>query len=315
MKKIFLIIVILLFPLNIYATSGRLRQNSIISCNGQTYGQHGDGHWHIAVSNGEYWYSSGGAILTNPCESVNEQQNEYENTNNYNGFYEIDTKSSDTSLKSLKINNNSVSISEKMNYITDLDNINIDVETTDPKSSVDISNNYKKLNNGNNEIIITITAEDYTEKEYILNVYKESDNTNVIIKYNNEVIKFNDFVSETINTNEEKIKFDINLEDSKAKTNTKDNYKLTEGDNEIVIKVIAENKESKNYKIKVHKYTVLENIIYTFVGLLCIIIPILIIIIKKAKYGKCNLCDNKIKKDDIYCPYCGNKIHRKLLKK
>ena len=204
-----------------------------------------------------------------------------------------------------------------MEYSTDTDNIDIKVQTTDPKSNINISDNYKNLDIGNNKIIITITAEDYTQKEYVLDVYRKSNNTNINLKYNNEIITFNDFVSKTIYTDKENIKFDITTEDNKTTTNAKNSYKLKKGDNEIKIKVTAENNDSKIYKIKVHRYTLLENIIYTVITFFCLfsflIIAVIIILLKrkdKAKLKKCNYCNNIIKKDDIFCPYCGNKIHK-----
>ena len=319
MKKILLIIFILLIPINVFATSGRLRQDSIISCNNQTYGQHGnDNHWHIAESHGEYWYPVGKELAKNPCEGYfNQENNSTNNNNNYYVETKIISKSSDTSLKSIKINNESIVISEKMEYSTDTDNIDIKVQTTDPKSNINISDNYKNLDIGNNKIIITITAEDYTQKEYVLDVYRKSNNTNINLKYNNEIITFNDFVSKTIYTDKENIKFDITTEDNKTTTNAKNSYKLKKGDNEIKIKVTAENNDSKIYKIKVHRYTLLENIIYTVITSFCLfsflIIAVIIILLKrkdKAKLKKCNYCNNIIKKDDIFCPYCGNKIHK-----
>ena len=319
MKKILLIIFILLIPINVFATSGRLRQDSIISCNNQTYGQHGnDNHWHIAESHGEYWYPVGKELAKNPCEGYfNQENNSTNNNNNYYVETKIISKSSDTSLKSIKINNESIVISEKMEYSTDTDNIDIKVQTTDPKSNINISDNYKNLDIGNNKIIITITAEDYTQKEYVLDVYRKSNNTNINLKYNNEIITFNDFVSKTIYTDKENIKFDITTEDNKTTTNAKNSYKLKKGDNEIKIKVTAENNDSKIYKIKVHRYTLLENIIYTVITFFCLfsflIIAVIIILLKrkdKAKLKKCNYCNNIIKKDDIFCPYCGNKIHK-----
>ena len=316
-EKNFLIIFKLLIPTNVFATSGRLRQDSIISCNNQTYGQHGnDNHWHLAESHGEYWYPVGKELAKNPCEGYFNQENNSTDNNNYYTETKIISKSSDTSLKSVKINNESIVISEKMKYSIDTDNIDIKVETTDTKSNINISDNYKNLDIGNNKIIITITAEDYTQKEYILDVYRKSNNTNINLRYNNEIIKFNDFVSKTIYTDEENIKFDIITEDNKTTTNTKNSYKLKKGDNEIKIKVTAENNDSKVYRIKVHRYTVLENIIFTvivfFYLLAFFVIAVIAIRLKqkeKNKLKKCNFCNNIIKKDDIFCPYCGNKIH------
>ncbi len=53
MKKIiFLLTIGVLCFVNINevsATSGYLKSDSIKTCNGVTYGKHGDGHWHVAI--------------------------------------------------------------------------------------------------------------------------------------------------------------------------------------------------------------------------------------------------------------------------
>lgn len=74
MKKvssILLIALVLSFTTltSISATSGRLKGKSIITCNGKSYGNHGDGHWYVAVNHGEKgWYPSGESLgYANPC--------------------------------------------------------------------------------------------------------------------------------------------------------------------------------------------------------------------------------------------------------
>lgn len=54
---------------SISATSGRLKGDSIITCNGKSYGNHGDGHWHVAENKGKSgWYPSGESLgYANPC--------------------------------------------------------------------------------------------------------------------------------------------------------------------------------------------------------------------------------------------------------
>ncbi len=60
------------FGLNVYATGGALRKNTIKTCsNGITYGLHSDGkggtHWHKAITNGENYYPDGSALSADPC--------------------------------------------------------------------------------------------------------------------------------------------------------------------------------------------------------------------------------------------------------
>jgi len=68
-KKILtFILFFLFFTSNVYATPGNLRKDSIITCNGVLYGQHGDGHWHRAQRNANGTYSAiGEPIRSRPC--------------------------------------------------------------------------------------------------------------------------------------------------------------------------------------------------------------------------------------------------------
>ena len=53
---IFLLIII--FSINVFATSGPIKQNSIIECNGKYYGNHGNPlHWHEVVKKDNKWVS------------------------------------------------------------------------------------------------------------------------------------------------------------------------------------------------------------------------------------------------------------------
>ena len=72
MKKILIILLLfygMIMPINVYASSGALKSDSIITCNGKYYGKHGDGHWHEAVKKSGKWYPKDSAIYTNnkPC--------------------------------------------------------------------------------------------------------------------------------------------------------------------------------------------------------------------------------------------------------
>ena len=70
MKKIILLFIIMLIPINVYATSGGIKADTIVSCNGKYYGYHGDDkHWHEAEKKDSgRWYPKGSAIYSsNPC--------------------------------------------------------------------------------------------------------------------------------------------------------------------------------------------------------------------------------------------------------
>ena len=60
--------IILFFGFNVSASSGTLRQNSIISCNGKYYGNHGTPlHWHEAIKKDDKWVSIGGEVSIPSC--------------------------------------------------------------------------------------------------------------------------------------------------------------------------------------------------------------------------------------------------------
>ncbi len=67
MKK-FLFIIIILFSINVFASGGTLKQNSIIECNGVYYGNHGNPlHWHKAKMVKDKWVSDGEETEIPPC--------------------------------------------------------------------------------------------------------------------------------------------------------------------------------------------------------------------------------------------------------
>ncbi len=76
MKKfvVFILLLIMVLPNNVLATSGALKSNSIKTCpNGITYGYHGsDNHWHVAeksnVKSG--WSAVGDALPGDPCPAA-----------------------------------------------------------------------------------------------------------------------------------------------------------------------------------------------------------------------------------------------------
>lgn len=72
-QRLWGVIFVFIFIMNcmpVSATSGKLKSASIVSCNGSTYGNHGDGHWHYAVKHDAGWYPDGGSLgYDNPCQT------------------------------------------------------------------------------------------------------------------------------------------------------------------------------------------------------------------------------------------------------
>ena len=305
MKKVFFLILIMIISMSngtsVKATSGFLRKDSIVTCNGVTYGQHGDGHWHIAIKNSDGRYNaSGNPITSNPCANSNNIKNNQNNISNSlsssqnNQTSRTMSKSSDNTLKSIKIDNENINISETMTYKTNQEIVSIEAIPNNDKATLEY-NQQVDLLMGNNEVIIVVVAENGNKKEYKINIIRErelSDNTNIIVKVDGTQIIFLQFENNdlTISSDKSKLNITYELEDKNAKAEIIGNQNLKVGENEIVIKVIAENGKEQNYKLIVTKTSKTEEIISVIVTIVVIIA--IVYYIKNRK----NLKNNKIKK-------------------
>lgn len=79
MKKIILIVFlfIILFTYNTYASSGPIKQDSIITCNDKYYGNHGNPiHWHEVTKKDDKWVSISSEVTVPNCyiKKVNEME-------------------------------------------------------------------------------------------------------------------------------------------------------------------------------------------------------------------------------------------------
>lgn len=298
MKKIKYIIFILIISgtalAQVDATSGRLRNNSIKTCNGITYGQHSDdNHWHVASRNSNGTYSAtGSAIYSDPCKSNNNQSsnppsnnnsssNSNNNVNNQNTTTNNqennpipeETKSNDNTLKTITIDGNNIEISDNINYLTTNEKIDIEVTTNDDKATYEIKNK-ETLSIGENIIIIDVTAEDGTIKSYNITVTRNkilSSETGIEITINDQIVKFDNYKSTVyISSNEDTITFNSKLKDENAKIEMDEIPKLKTGDNIINIKVIAEDGTEQKYELIIHKYSEQTNIISNIITVLFI---------------------------------------------
>lgn len=181
-----------------------------------------------------------------------------------------EVKSNDNTLKIIIIDGKEIDVKDNIDYSTTKEKITIKATTNDKKAKYEIKNN-STLEIGENKISIEVTAEDGTTKTYNINVKRDkilSSDTGIKVIINEEEVSFSDnkatiYVSAT----ETNLKIDYTLNDENAKVEMDKIEELKTGDNELKIKVIAEDGAEKEYKIIIHKYTKSEETISTILGL------------------------------------------------
>ncbi len=266
MKRIIFLVsfMFILLPINALATSGSLKKDSIKECEGTLYGTHGsDNHYHIAIKseNGSY-VASGEAIYTDPCP-IKQDDNEDDNTDNKD-----DDLISDSSLKEIKINGDSINISDTMEYTTTSDVANLEVKANSESAKVEYEN-ITNLNMGNNIVNIKVTNGNSNTK-YVLIIVREkslSDNKNIVIKIDGEEVNFDNYKYNIEVKNDVKsLNIDYILEDKNAHVDILDNENFVVGKNDVKIIVTAEDGSSLEYTIRVTKLDLINSIIKIILG-------------------------------------------------
>ncbi len=330
MKKLFLSVIVILALLcnnnMVLASSGRLRSNSIKNVNGVLYGQHGgDNHWHVAIKNSNGTYNaSGDPIYSDPSKSSqstssssssknnggnannNSSTNGKSSTNSDNNSRNVSTSpveklSNDTSLLSLKIDEQEITLVDAMTYETYNQKITVEAIARDSKSTVSVDDT-KNLTIGENKIIIKVTAEDKSVKNYELTVIRKkvlSNNKNVKVIINDKEVTFNNYESDRIYISNSIQNLDIQcvVEDANAKVEIINNKELKEGENKITVTVIAEDETKQDYIVNIYRYEENEETISGIIGLVLLVVigvGIYFIIKKIKKYFI-----KKSKKEDI----------------
>lgn len=239
-------------------------------CFGVTYGIHNN-HWHQAIEQNGQYVATGDPIYTYPC-----------------------TPSNDPTLKTLTVNGNNITVSDKMEFTTYDETANIVATPNYQGANIQYENN-KQLEVGNNIITITITSAGGLTKTYELNIIRQkvlSTNNNIKkITIDGKEYKFKDNTIKDlfITSNNKSLNIEVTPEDENAKITIEGNDNLKAGDNTITIICQAENGDTQKYYINYHKSMVLTDIVGTAIGVLILALPIIIIIAiiahkKKKRY-------------------------------
>lgn len=211
------------------------------------------------LSDGQYHCHNGGGYNSSSSNSYNSTSS-YGSTSPSNYSQPAPPKSSDNTLKSVKIDGEEIVVADRMQYETNKMNVTISVETNDSNATTDADDGYLVV--GENNINITVTAEDGSKKDYILTIKRLSDNTNIKIKIDGEEIEFvNNKASVMVSSNTKKLDYKYELEDKNAKVEITGDKDLEYGDNIVKFTVTAEDGTEEVYELTVDKSTKAEEVI------------------------------------------------------
>lgn len=211
---------------------------------------------------GQYHCHNGGGSSSGSSSSSNSYNStsSYGSTSPSNYSQPAPPKSSDNTLKSVKIDGEEIVVADRMQYETNKMNVTISVETNDSNATTDADDGYLVV--GENNINITVTAEDGSKKDYILTIKRLSDNTNIKIKIDGEEIEFvNNKASVMVSSNTKKLDYKYELEDKNAKVEITGDKDLEYGDNIVKFTVTAEDGTEEVYELTVDKSTKAEEVI------------------------------------------------------
>lgn len=298
---------------DVFATSGALRKNSIKTCpNGITYGLHGDGaggtHWHQAEQHSQMssgWAAVGDPLSSDPCPKNDNNTNQNNNSNNNqnnsnqsnNTSKENNTtsnknqtntstnsekkKSNDTSISKLTINGKSIySIDDTMEHTVATSKVGISVETKDKNAKYEIQGNVEELSKEKtNEFKILVTAEDGTQKTYILNITREVKESYVRItslKINGSSVYFSLDKKEEVSLSNSEDKLNIEYKLSNTNANliiTANGKEVKNGDNievgktNYLLTIVDEDGNESSYELVVERMTKFDETMSFILGL------------------------------------------------
>lgn len=298
---------------DVFATSGALRKSSIKTCpNGITYGLHGDGaggtHWHQAEAHSEMssgWAAVGDPLSSDPCPKNDSNTNQNNNSNNNqtnsnqsnNTSKENNTtanknqtnassnnekkKSNDTSISRITINGKSIySVDDTMEHTVATSKVDISVETKDKNAKYEIQGNVEELSKEKiNEFKILVTAEDGTQKTYILNITREVKESYVRItslKINGSSVYFSLDKKEEVSLSNSEDKLNIEYKLSNTNANliiTANGKEVKNGDNievgktNYLLTIVDEDGNESSYELVVERMTKFDETMSFILGL------------------------------------------------
>lgn len=268
MKKKFYMLILLLtiMPTMVFAHPGRTDSSGCHTCRTNC------AKW--GLSDGEYHCHNGGSSSSSSSSSTsNEESTTRKTTTKATTITTTTTqkpKSSDNTLKEIIIDGEILEVEDELDYITKKESVNIEVVTSDDNATYEIIND-SNLSIGENKAIVVVEAEDGTIKNYVINITREvilSSNTDVKITINDTEVDFDNYKATIYVTNSDtKIDLDYELDDDKSKIEYDEIDELKVGDNNLEIKVIAEDGSEQVYNVVINRASKTEDTISTILGL------------------------------------------------
>lgn len=197
-KYISLLVLLFLFvgiPLNVFAHPGRTDSNGCHYCRTNC------AKW--GLYNGQYHCHNGSSSS---------------NSSNSNNNFIVKEKSNVNTIEKIIIEGEEFAIieGENISYTTNKESIEVTAELTDNLADYDL-NGFESLMIGYNVCSILVTAEDGSKKEYSVNVYRKSNDTNVDIYLDGEKIIFSNNKAEyDVESSVESVEVTYELSDENA---------------------------------------------------------------------------------------------------
>ena len=273
---IFIFCSIFLFNPNIVlAHPGRTDSSGCHKCNTncEKWGLNtGEYHCHsgnnYTNSRGQMFNSAGNLISSNSSLNTNSSSS----SNNQGTVSKSILKSSDNTLKNVTIDGENIKVSNEMIYETKKEKIEILVETNNDKATYDISNS--SLTVGKNIIVIKVTAENGDVKDYnlVVNRAKLSNNTNIKIIVDDKEINFVlGKANVDVSSDTKDLNYKYELEDANSTVSIDGDKDLKFGENIVNFVVKAEDGSEKKYELTVTKFTKMEEVMGTILGLVAMV--------------------------------------------